>query len=132
MRRICTKDECQGQLCDTIVNFGDPLNPVIVQNAFDAAANADLMLSLGSSYSARPASKIPLNVCWNGGKLIVVNLQKTSIDNYAEFVIYARIQTVMTMLMDKLQIPIPTLRIKKQIQLSLHEQTIKVKEAETD
>lgn len=88
------------------------------------------MLSLGSSYSARPANKIPLNVCWNGGKLVVVNLQKTSMDNLAEFVIYARIQTVLTMLMDKLQIPIPAFKVARSIHLVLQGNTIRAKEAE--
>lgn len=128
--RLCSAGDCRGQLCDTIVNFGDPLNPLVVHSAFDVAAKADLMLSLGSSYSARPANKIPLNVCWNGGKLVVINLQKTSIDNFAEFVIYARIQTVMAMLMEKLSIPIPTFEVRKQIQLTLEGTALRAEEVE--
>ena len=60
------------------------------------------MLGLGSSFRVKPANKIPINMCWKGGKLILINIQKTAMDNYAEFVIYARIQTVMAKLMEKL------------------------------
>lgn len=76
---------------DSFVNYGDALNPIVVSGAFNVAAGADLMLSLGTSYSARPANKIPMHLNWNGGKLVIVNLQKTAIDHIAEFVIYGRI-----------------------------------------
>jgi len=88
------------------------------------------MLAMGSSFNARPANRIPLYTCWNEGKLVMINLQKTSIDNYAEFVIYGRIQTVMTMLMEKLQIPISSFKIIRQIVLFFGPNDTTVKEAE--
>lgn len=87
------------------------------------------MLSLGSSFSARPANKIPVHLRWNGGKLVLVNLQKTSIDHIAEFVIYGRIQTVMSLLMEKLNLPIPLFTVKRQIELELSDNQLIAKEA---
>lgn len=109
----CTKPGCNGILRDSFVNYGDALNPLVVQGAFNVAGQADLMLSLGSSYNAKPANQIPHHMKWNGGKLVLVNLQKTSIDHVAEFVIYGRIQTVMALLMEKLSIPIPIFIVKR-------------------
>ena len=56
-----------------------------------------------------------------GGKLVIVNLQKTSLDLKAELVIHARIQTVMTMLMEKLGRKIPAFKLERWIQVSLTE-----------
>lgn len=114
----CTQNGCDGKLINSFVNYGDKLNPLVVQGAFEVAGRADLMLSLGSSYNATPANKIPHHMCWNGGKLVLVNLQKTSIDHTAEFVIYGRIQTVMSMLMDKLNMPIPVFKVKRLINIT--------------
>lgn len=72
--RKCKVNSCKGQLVDTIINFGDPLNIGVAQGAVDIASKADLMLTIGSSFNARPANRIPLYTCWNGGKLVMINL----------------------------------------------------------
>lgn len=51
----------------------------------------------------------------NGGKLVIVNLQKTPLDNIANLIIHARIQTVMKMLMEKLEVPIPEFVVERGI-----------------
>ena len=66
-----------------------------------------------------PANQIPINMTWNGGKFVQVNLQKTPIDEFAEFVIHARIQTVMTKLMEKLEMPIPKFKLDRWANISL-------------
>ena len=105
--RICDNNQCKGSLHDSIINFGEALNPKIIQGAWDSGIQSDFMLCLGSSMRVAPANQIPINMTWNGGKFVVVNLQKTPIDDFAEIVIHARIQTVMTKLMEKLEMPIP-------------------------
>jgi mono-ADP-ribosyltransferase sirtuin 6 len=60
------------------------------------------MLCLGSSMRVAPANQIPINMTWNGGKYVIVNLQKTPLDEMADMVIHGRIQTVMAKVMEKL------------------------------
>ena len=63
---------------------------------------------------------------WNGGKLVIVNLQKTPIDSFADFIIHARIQTVMIKLMEKLEMPIPAFRLDRWADISLKDNKILV------
>ena len=93
--RMCDNKECNGQLHDSIINFGESLNKDILRGAFDLAKEADLMVSLGSSLGVSPANQMPVNMTFNGGKFVIINLQKTPIDDFAELIIHARIQTVM-------------------------------------
>jgi NAD-dependent deacetylase len=49
----------------------------------------DLMLVAGSSLEAIPASWLPLQAYENGGRIVVVNLEPTYADGFAEVVIRA-------------------------------------------
>ena len=46
----------------------------------------------------------------SGGKVVMINLQKTPRDSVASMVIHERVDKVMAMVMQKLQLPIPELR----------------------
>ncbi len=48
-----------------------------------------------------------LDVCHSGGKLVIINLQKTPKDKKASLVIHARCDEVMQQLMSQMQLPIP-------------------------
>ena len=65
---------------------------------------ADLMLAMGSSLRVAPAADMVLETRYWGGKLVIVNLQKTPLDKNASIVIHAKIDEVMEMLMDELSI----------------------------
>ncbi len=49
-----------------------------------------------------------LTVCRSGGKLVIINLQKTPKDKKASLVIHARCDEVMQQLMSQMQLPIPS------------------------
>jgi mono-ADP-ribosyltransferase sirtuin 6 len=57
-----------------------------------------------------------------GGKLIIVNLQKTKLDKYASLIIHAKCDDVTEMLMKKLNIAIPEFRIQKWLKVSLKQE----------
>lgn len=46
-------------------------------------------------------------MCFTGGKLVIINLQKTPKDKKADLVIHAKCDDVMQQLMSQLHIPIP-------------------------
>ena len=57
-----------------------------MDNAEDHSRRAELALVLGSSLRVGPACDFPGDVPANGGKLVIINLQRTPMDNRAELV----------------------------------------------
>jgi NAD-dependent deacetylase len=89
----CT--ECGGVMKPNVVLFGEQLPA----GSFDAARahvrRADLLLVAGSYLEVMPASQLPLLVHESGGRVIVVNLMPTYIDEVAEVVIRADVAEVL-------------------------------------
>jgi NAD-dependent protein deacetylase/lipoamidase len=79
-----------GRLKPTVVLFGEPMPARAVQEAFELARNADVMLVVGSSLVVHPAADIPLVALRSGARLIVVNAEPTPLDAQAEVVIHGR------------------------------------------
>jgi len=89
---IC--DFCGNQLLDTIVNFNDTYRNPLEASVVDFHSNeADLVILLGSSCFVQPAATYPEKVVLSekaslmkklnkGGKLVLVNLQATPLDEY--------------------------------------------------
>jgi len=102
--RLC--ERCGNMLYDSIVNFGESLPKEDLNNGFKESAKADLCLVLGSSLRVTPAADMPLETVQNGGKLVIVNLQATPLDDIA-LKINGMIDDVMTKVMDKLELIIP-------------------------
>ena len=81
-------------LRDSIIHFGENLPKRDLANAYDHARKSDLCIVLGSSLSVSPANDIPRTVAKRGGKLVIVNLQPTDLDNLAELRIFAQTDIV--------------------------------------
>ena len=77
--RKCDDLNCQGDLYDSIINFGENLPEKQLQNAYIHSKKSDLMLCLGSSLRVSPANTMPLYTK-NKGSVVIVNLQKTEKD----------------------------------------------------
>ena len=81
---------------------------------------------MGSSLRVTPACDIPKTVFDNGGKLVIVNLQKTPLDAYAALNIYAKCDDVIERLMKKLNIEIPKWKIVRYCEIVRNENTVSV------
>ena len=82
---------CGGsRLKPTVVLFGEPMPHAALQEAFELAKNADVMLVVGSSLVVYPAADIPLVALRSGASVIVVNAEPTPLDAMAEVVIHGR------------------------------------------
>lgn len=119
--RKCDNPKCYGDLYDSVINFGENLRDDVYNPAEQYGTSADVMLSLGSSLRVTPACDIPFDMTQNGGKLVIVNLQKTPLDKHAELVIHGRIQNVMGILMEKLNIAIPEFKIQRYMRINFKE-----------
>ncbi|WP_342505503.1 NAD-dependent deacylase [Sporosarcina sp. FSL K6-2383] len=79
---------CGGKLRPSVVLFGEGLQEDIFMKAIDASERADLFIVLGSSLTVTPANQFPLLAKEQGAKLVIVNLEPTSFDHYADLVIH--------------------------------------------
>ena len=95
--------ECGGLVKPDVVLFGDPLPLEAFQRAVTLAAEADIMLTLGSSLVVSPASELPAICQQGGGKLIIINLQSTWYDPTAAAVLHEPLREVMEPLLELAQ-----------------------------
>jgi len=108
----CTGNNCPNcgsMLKDSIIHFKEDLTPEAIQNGFTNSETADLHIVLGSSLRVTPACQMPRETVKKGGKLVIINLQKTPLDplaNVRGLRIFAKTDEVMEILMDKLNVPI--------------------------
>ncbi|CAI5977577.1 unnamed protein product [Closterium sp. NIES-64] len=111
-RRRCTAAACVAlgtapRLRDSVLDWEDALPPSELQRAEDECSQADLVLCLATSLQITPAANLPLRALRNGGRIVIVNLQKTPKDKKASLVIAARVDQVMAHLMSILHLTIP-------------------------
>eukprot|EP01084_Bolivina_argentea_P080012 144979_1 len=113
--RFCTVKGCGGNLCDTIINFGETLPEIPLEKAEVNSKKADLYLSLGSSLTVSPACNMPEVVGRKWSKenknknneeltkhnLVIVNIQKTPLHKLCSLPIFAKIDDVMIGLMNE-------------------------------
>ncbi|XP_069623956.1 NAD-dependent protein deacylase sirtuin-6 isoform X3 [Ranitomeya imitator] len=98
---------CRGKLIDTILDWEDALPDKDLNLADEACRKADLAITLGTSLQIKPSGNLPLLTKRKGGKLVIVNLQPTKHDRYAELRIHGYVDEVMTLLMQSLDLKIP-------------------------
>ncbi|KAH6778612.1 sirtuin 1 [Perilla frutescens var. frutescens] len=105
--RRCPKAGCGAKLRDTVLDWEDALPPKEMDPAEKHCKMADLVLCLGTSLQITPACNLPLKCLKGGGKIVIVNLQKTPKDKKASLVMHGRVDKVMTGVMDMLSMRIP-------------------------
>jgi NAD-dependent deacetylase len=83
---------CHGdRLKHATVSFGQALPPTVMQNAFQLARQADVLLALGSSLVVEPAASIPRIAKQHGAKLAIINRDPTPLDDLADLVLHESI-----------------------------------------
>eukprot|EP01084_Bolivina_argentea_P135720 239110_1 len=118
--RKCSIQNCKGDLYDTIVNFGENLPETELNAAQNNTKQGDLCISLGSSLTVRPACQMAQHFGDEKKKdLVIVNLQKTPLDDIATVRIFAKIDDVIGLVCKKLKCEIPKWKLQRYIQLSV-------------
>ena len=105
--RLCSRTGCGGALRNNLLDWDDALPEQEFQVAEDALRQSDLCICMGTSLRIRPASELPLLTVKNGGKLVLVNLQKTPKDRHAHLRIQAPVDVVLNGVMAVLGLPVP-------------------------
>ncbi len=68
---------CGGHLRPDVVWFGETLPPGALETAFDAAADCDLFLSIGTSALVQPAASLPIAALQAGAVVAEINPDTT-------------------------------------------------------
>jgi len=80
-------DRCGGILKSATISFGQPLVPEVIDRAMRAAAQADVVLAIGTSLQVYPiAGAVPAAKA-HGARLVIVNAQPTPFDDIADAVL---------------------------------------------
>lgn len=78
---------CGGVLRPSVVLFGEMLPEKAIMTSREESEKADLFIVLGSSLTVTPANQFPLIAKENGAKLVIINMDPTQFDMYADLVI---------------------------------------------
>ncbi|KAK9861379.1 hypothetical protein WJX84_010603 [Apatococcus fuscideae] len=109
-RRCTANDHCRGRLRDMVLDWDDALPEDDLEASEQHAGSAQVALCLGTSLQVRPANSLPLRTVKAGGKLAIVNLQKTCKDRQADLVLHAKCDDVMRTVIEALGLQLPVYR----------------------
>jgi mono-ADP-ribosyltransferase sirtuin 6 len=84
-------DLCHGNLCDTLLDWEDPLPEDDLERSEYHCRKADLVLCLGTSLRIHPTNELP----YQAKRFVIVNLQQTPMDDDAVLTIRERVDIVM-------------------------------------
>jgi NAD-dependent deacetylase len=96
-------DDCRGVLKPDTVSFGQSMPEAKMAEAFRCARECDLCLVLGSSLVVYPAASIPAEAVGSGAKLMIVNRDRTPLDQDADIVIRGSLGEVLTKMMEQVR-----------------------------
>jgi len=68
-----------------IVWFGESLDPVVLDRAYDLSQSCQVMFVIGTSAVVHPAASLPYAAARAGAKIVEVNLEPTSLTPHANF-----------------------------------------------
>ena len=91
---------CGGIVKPDVILFGEMLPWGVLMEAEAEARACDVMLVAGSSLEVAPAANLPFVAHQNGAKLIVVNLQATPADAFADAVIHDDVAVALPQIAD--------------------------------
>ena len=93
-------ESCGGILKSATISFGQALVPEVINRAMQAAAEADLLLAIGTSLMVYPvANAVPLAKA-AGARVIIVNAEPTPFDGAADAVLREPIGEVLPKLVN--------------------------------
>ncbi|CAB3982012.1 Hypothetical predicted protein [Paramuricea clavata] len=109
--KLCLKGgrrgKCRGKLCDTILDWEDSLPVDDLAASEQHSRQADVSVCLGTSLQINPSGNLPAQTVKHGGKLVIINLQKTKHDKKACLVIHGYVDRVVEGLARHLNMTIP-------------------------
>lgn len=78
---------CGGILKSATISFGQPLVPDVINRAFRAASEADLLLAIGTSLQVYPIAAVVPEAKHRGARVVIINAESTQFDEVADAVL---------------------------------------------
>ena len=78
---------CGGILKSDTISFGQPLVPEVIARAMHVAAEADVLLAIGSTLQVYPVAGVVPTAKQSGARLVILNDQPTPFDDIADAVL---------------------------------------------
>jgi NAD-dependent deacetylase len=91
--------ECGGMVRPDVVLYGEQLDTTALDAAAALIREADLLIVGGTSLTVQPAAS--LAACFGGAHLVLINLQETPMDPYADLVFHERLGEVLSQIVVK-------------------------------
>jgi len=91
---------CGGYIRPDVVWFGERLPQDALRHAQEAATQADVFLSIGTSAVVQPAAGLPLTAKQHGAYLVEVNVDETAITGYADDVLRGKAGVILPPFVD--------------------------------
>jgi len=95
-------ENCGGLLKPDVILFEEQLPREVWRKSEQEIRKSDLMLVIGSSLEVNPVAQLPYKVVAQGGKLIIVNQQKTYMNSRADVVFRNDAAEVLPQIIEKL------------------------------
>lgn len=92
--------ECGGLLRPHVVWFGESLEPGILQQAFEASASCQVMITIGTSAVVQPAASLAMEAKRAGGLLAEINLERTPHSAFMDLVLLGKAGEVVPRLLE--------------------------------
>ena len=86
---------CGGLLKSATISFGQSLVEADLERAFGAAERADLLLAVGSTLGVYPAAAVVPTAARAGAEVVIVNAERTEMDDLADVVVRGSISEVL-------------------------------------
>jgi len=87
---------CGGIIKSATISFGQSMPQAQMQRAALETQSCDLFIVLGSSLTVFPAADFPVQAKQNGARLVIVNRDRTEIDELADLVLHDGIGDTLT------------------------------------
>lgn len=88
-------EKCGGVLKPNIILIGEQLPIAVLTKAKNLILECDLMLVAGSSLEVMPVADLPRYAAKSGARVIIINLEPTYMDPYADAVLHADVVDVL-------------------------------------
>lgn len=89
--RLPVCDRCQGIVKTATISFGQPMPITQMEVAETETMACDLFMAIGSSLVVYPAAGFPEMAVRNRARLIIINRDRTNLDELADLVLHAEI-----------------------------------------
>jgi NAD-dependent deacetylase len=84
-------ERCGGMVKTATISFGQAMPERAMQRAHEETLACDLFLAIGSSLTVYPAAGFPAVAKQSGADLVIVNRERTELDDLADLVVRAEI-----------------------------------------